>query len=45
VIDVYFIEAPRPYCESEEDIEANMEFLRRENRRILDGIGGTAWNG
>jgi hypothetical protein len=45
VIDVYFIEAPRPYCESEEDIEVNMEFLRRENRRILDGIGGTAWNG
>lgn len=40
VIDIHFVEAPRPYCESEEDIEVNMEFLRRENRRILDGLEG-----
>lgn len=39
VIDIHFVEAPRPYCESEEDIEVNMEFLRRANRRILEGMG------
>jgi hypothetical protein len=39
VIDVYFINAPRPLNESEEDIEANLEFLRVENRRILDSLG------
>jgi len=39
MIDIYFVEAPRPYCKTEEDIEVNMEFLRRERRRILDGLG------
>jgi hypothetical protein len=39
VIDVYFINAPRPFNESEEDIEVNLEFLRVENRRILDSLG------
>lgn len=38
-IDIYIVEAPRPYCKTEDDIEANMEFLRKENRRILDGLG------
>jgi hypothetical protein len=39
VMDVYIINAPRPLNESEEDIEVNMEFLRVENRRILDSLG------
>jgi hypothetical protein len=39
VIDIYFINAPRPLNESEEDIEANLEFLRVENQRILDSLG------
>jgi hypothetical protein len=39
VIDIYFINAPRPWNESEEDIEMNMEFLRVENRRILSSLG------
>jgi hypothetical protein len=39
VINIYFINAPRPLNESEEDIEVNLEFLRVENRRILDSLG------
>jgi hypothetical protein len=39
VIDIYFINAPRPLNESEEDIEVNMEFLRTERRRILGSLG------
>jgi len=39
VIDIYIINAPRPLNETEEDIEMNMEFLRVENRRILDLLG------
>jgi hypothetical protein len=39
VIDIYFINAPRPLNESEEDIEVNLEFLRVENRRILLSLG------
>jgi hypothetical protein len=38
-IDIYFINAPRPLNESEEDIEVNLEFLRAQNRRILDSLG------
>jgi hypothetical protein len=38
-VAICFVEAPRPYCKTEVDIEANMEFLRKENRRILDGLG------
>ena len=43
VVDVHFVEPPRPLCRSEEDIAANMEFLRAENRRLLGplGIGGS----
>ena len=42
VIDIYFINPPRPRNDSEEDIEVNLEFLRVENRRILNllGLGG-----
>jgi hypothetical protein len=39
VIDIYFINAPRPLNEREEDIAVNLEFLRVENRRILDSLG------
>jgi hypothetical protein len=39
VIDIYFIDPPRPRNESEEDIELNLEFLRVENRRILSSLG------
>jgi hypothetical protein len=38
-MDIYFINPPRPLNESEEDIEVNLEFLRVENRRILDSLG------
>lgn len=42
-IDVHFMDPPRPLCGSEEDIAVNIEFLRRENRRLLGplGIGGS----
>jgi hypothetical protein len=39
VIDIYFVNPPRPFNESEEDIEVNLEFLRAVNRRILDSLG------
>jgi hypothetical protein len=39
MIDIYFIRAPRPLNESEEDIEVNLEFLRAEKRRILKSLG------
>lgn len=39
VIDIYIINAPRPLNESEADIAMNLEFLRVENRRILDSLG------
>ncbi len=39
MMNIYIINAPRPLNESEEDIAVNLEFLRVENRRILDSLG------
>ena len=46
-IDVHFADPPFPLCRSEEDLAANMEFLRTENRRLLGplGIGGSGLDG
>lgn len=38
-IDIWFIDAPRPHCESEEAIEENLEALRAINQRILGPLG------
>jgi predicted esterase len=38
-IKVFFREAPRPYCESQEAIEENLEFLRAATREVFDRLG------
>lgn len=38
-IDIHFVNPPSPLCKSEEEIAANMEFLRTENRRLLSPLG------
>lgn len=40
-LEVTFRDAPHPKCESEAAIDANLEFLRRENRRVLDRLGAS----
>ena len=39
VIDIWFVDAPQPFCESDEAIEENLEFLRVANRRVLGALG------
>jgi lauroyl/myristoyl acyltransferase len=39
MLEVTFREAPHPKCENEAAIDANLEFLRVENRRVLQGLG------
>ena len=38
-ITVTFRQAPRPLCETDEEISENMEFLRQMNRKTLSELG------
>jgi hypothetical protein len=40
-IHVKYVNAPRPYCESEEAIEENMAALRESQRQALESLGLT----